>query len=123
MRNKRPRVLIVEDEPLVMVDLEDSLTGLGYSVVHKARDLVEGLILAQELDVDVAVLDVNLAGLTSSKIADVLDERGVPFLLVTGYSSGSIPSRLRKISRVSKPFENATLGLALENLLGAQAPP
>jgi CheY-like chemotaxis protein len=88
-----------------------------------ARNLVDGLILAQELDLDVAVLDVNLAGLTSTKIADLLDEKGVPFLLVTGYTTSGIPERLRNSLRVGKPFENAELGQALQELLGAKAPP
>ncbi|HUR44394.1 MAG TPA: response regulator [Candidatus Saccharimonadales bacterium] len=122
MEVRRPRVLIVEDEPLVVVDLEDSLTDLGYRVVEKARNLVDGLIFAQELDLDVAVLEVNLAGLTSTKIAELLDEKGVPFLLVTGYTTSGIPERLRNSLRVGKPFENAELGQALQELLGAKAP-
>ena len=122
MRDKtQPRVLIVEDEPLILVDLELALSDLGYRVVAKAQDLVDGLILAEKSDVDIAVLDVNLAGLSSSKIADVLLERGVPFLFVTGYTSRGIAPHLRKTLRVAKPFETATLGQALEDLLGTKA--
>ncbi len=122
MDEKRPRVLIVEDQPLVLADLEDCLTELGYRVINTAQNLVDGLILAQALDLDVAVLDVNLAGLTSSKIADLLDKKGIPFLLVTGYTTAGIPERLRNALRVEKPFENATLGHALQDLLGDTAP-
>ncbi len=118
----RPRALIVEDEPLVLLDLEDTLTDLGYSVVDKARDLVTGLILARDLELDVAVLDVNLAGLSSAKIADLLNERGVPFLLVSGYTEAGIPERHRNSVRIAKPYEAATLRRALGNLLGAKAP-
>ena len=122
MEEKRPRVLIVEDEPLVAVDLESTLTDLGYRVVSKALNLVDGLILAEELDLDAAVLDINLAGLTSSRIADVLDRRGVPFLLVTGYTGAGIPVRLRNSLRIGKPFEESELRHALQDLLGAKAP-
>ncbi|MBC8036519.1 MAG: response regulator [Rhizobiales bacterium] len=114
----RPRVLIVEDEPLVLLELEDTLTELGYRVVDSARDLVTGLILAAELDFDVAVLDVNLAGLSSAKIADLLRENGVPFLLITGYTAAGIPERLRSALRVPKPCESSTLSRALGDLLG-----
>lgn len=119
---ERPRALIVEDEPLVLLDLEDTLTQLGYDVVDKARDLVQGLILAQDRDLDVAVLDVNLAGLSSAKIADILLERGVPFLLISGYTEAGIPERHRNSLRIAKPYESATLRRALRNLLGEKAP-
>ncbi len=122
MEERRPRVLIVEDEAMVLVDLEDCLTDLGYRVISKARNLVDGLILAQELDLDVAVLDVNLGGLYCSRIADLLDEKGIPFLLVTGYTAAGIPERLRYALRVEKPFENAVIGHALQDLLGEKAP-
>jgi len=118
----RPRALIVEDEPLVLLDLEDTLTDLGYVVVDKARDLVRGLILAAELEIDVAVLDVNLAGLSSAKIADLLLERGIPFLLISGYTEAGIPERHRNSLRIAKPYESATLRRALQRLLGAKAP-
>ena len=119
---ERPRALIVEDEPLVLLDLEDTLTQLGYDVVDKARDLVQGLILARESAIDVAVLDVNLAGLSSAKIADLLQERGVPFLLISGYTEAGIPERHRNRLRLAKPYESATLRRALRGLLGAKAP-
>ncbi len=119
---ERPRALIVEDEPLVLLDLEDTLTDLGYQVVDKARDLVNGLILAGKLELDVAVLDVNLAGLSSGKIADLLQERGVPFLLISGYTEAGIPERHRDSLRIAKPYESATLRRALSNLLGEKAP-
>lgn len=106
---KRPRVLIVEDEPLVLIELEYTLTDLGYSVVKKAQDLATGLLLAQVPDVDVALLDVNLAGNTSAPIADLLQEKGVPFVLVSGYSEQGIPERLRNNPRITKPFEIDTL--------------
>jgi CheY-like chemotaxis protein len=119
---RRPRALIVEDEPLVLLDLEETLTQLGYLVVDKARDLVKGLILARELDIDVAILDVNLAGLSSGKIADLLQERGVPFLLISGYTEAGIPERHRNSLRIAKPYESVTLRRALHSLLGEKAP-
>lgn len=119
---ERPRAFIVEDEPLVLLDLEDTLTQLGYEVTHKARDLVQGLILARERDFEVAVLDVNLAGLSSAKIADILQERGVPFLLISGYTEAGIPERHRNSLRLAKPYESVTLRRALRGLLGERAP-
>ena len=105
---KRPRVLIVEDEPLVLMELEYTLTDLGYSVV-KAQDLVTALILAQKSEVDVAILDVSLGGVTSEKIADLLQKKGVPFVLVSGYTDEGIPERHRNRLRVAKPFETPVL--------------
>jgi DNA-binding response OmpR family regulator len=117
MFEDRPGVFIVEDEPLVLADLEDTLTDLGYRVAHKARNLVDGLILAQQRDIQVAILDVNLSGLSSARIADTLDERNIPFLLVTGYGPGNVPHRLKDVLCLAKPVENAALGKALDDLL------
>jgi CheY-like chemotaxis protein len=119
---RRPRALIVEDEPLVLLDLEETLEQLGYLVAGKARDLVNGLILARELDLEVAVLDVNLAGLNSAKIADLLQERSIPFLLISGYTEAGIPERHRNSLRLAKPYESVTLRKALNRLLGEKAP-
>ena len=118
---EKPRALIVEDELLVLLDLEDTLTDLGYVVVAKAPDIEQGLVLAREVELDVAVLDLNLAGTSSAPIADVLSERGVPFVLASGYTEMGIPERHRGCLRIAKPYETATLGRLLRSALGVKA--
>lgn len=122
MDQNRPRALIVEDEPLVLMDLEHTLVDLGYLVVGKASDLSRGLEMAKEQEIDVAVLDVNLSGSNSSPIADELHRRGIPFVFASGYTAAGIPERHRESPRVDKPYENTALSRALKQVLGPKAP-
>ena len=119
---QKPRALIVEDELLLLMDLEYTLTDLGYQIAGKATNLGRGQALARDLDLDVAVLDVNLSGLNSAAIADELSARGVPFLFASGYTESSIPERYRACIRIAKPYETATLQRALQQVLGSKAP-
>lgn len=118
-----PRALIVEDELLVLMDLEDKLADMGYLVVGKAANLERGRVLARELDLDVAVIDVNLSGANSAAIADELNARGVPFVFATGYTKSGIPERYRERVSIAKPYETASLRRALELVLSAKPPP
>ena len=99
-----PRILVVEDEAMVSMMLEDMLADLGCRVVGPAASLNSGLKLAQDAEVDAAVLDVNLAGEKAFPIADVLAARGVPFVYATGYGRAGL--REDDLSRpvVQKPY-------------------
>ena len=121
-KGKPSQALIVEDEPLVLMDLEDRLTAMGYRVVGKATNLDRGCALARDLDIDFAVLDVNLAGANSAAIADELCSRGVPFIFVTGYTKSGIAERYRNCVSVAKPYETTALQQALQHVLGTKQP-
>jgi CheY-like chemotaxis protein len=114
----RLRVLIVEDEMLVAMNIEDMLLDLGHEVAGIASRLGPGLALAGEAEIDAAVLDVNLAGEQSFPVADVLEARGVPFLFATGYGLQGIDERYRGRTVLQKPFRTADLGAALRGLAG-----
>lgn len=123
VQGARPRVLIVEDEPLVLMDLEAQLIDLGCDVAGKAYDQQTGLACARQLDVDLALLDVNLGGADSSKIADALAIRGIPFMFVSGYSEQGIPDQYRGCVRLTKPYTPHSLGIALRRVLAAGKQP
>jgi PAS domain S-box-containing protein len=104
------KVLIVEDEPLIALDLKDELERAGFAVVGPAFKLSEGLELASEASVDVALLDVNLGKETSAGVAERLRHRRIPFLFTTGYSDQLlIPADLQDVPRLSKPYQFSTL--------------
>jgi DNA-binding response OmpR family regulator len=111
-------VLIVEDEMLVAMNIEDMLLELGHEVAGIASRLAPGLALARDAAIDAAVLDVNLAGEPSFPIADLLEERGVPFLFATGYGVQGIDERYRGRTVLQKPFRLADLGTALKTVFG-----
>lgn len=110
------RVLIVEDAALLAMELETGLTEAGAEVVGPAYELEEALaLLAQPLDA--AVLDANLNGLSVSPVADILAERGVPFVFATGYGdAGGAPSGF-DAPVIRKPYDVTQVTAAVADLL------
>ncbi|HEX4739461.1 MAG TPA: response regulator [Allosphingosinicella sp.] len=118
MAERRLRVLIVEDEMLVAMNIEDMLLELGHEVAGIAGRLEPALALARDGAFDIAMLDVNLAGDRSFPVADLLIERGIPFLFATGYGPGGIADKYRGRPVLQKPFRAADLAAAVEALAG-----
>jgi CheY-like chemotaxis protein len=110
------RILIVEDEMLVAMNIEDMLLDLGHEVAGLASRLAGAVSLAKEATLDAAMLDVNLAGEASFPVADVLVERGIPFLFATGYGINGIEERYRDRPVLQKPFRASELAAALDAL-------
>ena len=116
MAERRLRVLIVEDEMLVAMNIEDMLLERGHEVAGIAGRLEPALALARDGAFDVAMLDVNLAGDRSFPVADLLIARGIPFLFATGYGLGGIDDKYRDRPVLQKPFRAAELAAAVEAL-------
>lgn len=111
------RVLLVEDESLVLMLVEDMLLGLGAASVETAMDLDEGTVMARDLPLDLAVLDVNLAGQKSYPIAAVLAERGIPFLFATGYGGTGLEEPWSATPTLAKPFGTRALQQVIDKVL------
>jgi len=110
------RVLIVEDEMTIAFMIEDMLTDFGYEVVETAMRLPEALVAAETLDLDFAILDVNLDGLRSFPVADLLAARGIPFAFSTGYGRLGIDGVHRDRPVLVKPFLPAALEATIAEL-------
>jgi CheY-like chemotaxis protein len=98
------RILIVEDEMLVAMMIEDMVAELGHTVVGVASRLKEGLQMAEEKDIDFAILDVSLNGERSLPIAEALDAKGIPYVFATGYGARGVDSPRRQAPTLAKPF-------------------
>ena len=98
------RILIVEDEYYLAADLAEALTSRGAEIVGPVGTLEEAEKALDTEKIDRAVLDVNLRGRMSYPIADRLDAAGIPYVIATGYSAGSLPEGLRGKPRIEKPF-------------------
>jgi CheY-like chemotaxis protein len=107
------RALVVEDEALVSMMVEEFLDELGYKVVATAASLDEAIAKAGSAGIDVAILDVNLAGEMSYPVAEILLSRGIPFIFATGYGIEGRPAGLEDAPLISKPFRLEQLGSAL----------
>ena len=111
------RILVIEDEPLVAMDVESSLTAAGCEVVGPAATLERAKRLIEESDCDAALLDVNLAGQPVDELATLLARKNRPFAFVTGYGRDALPSGFRGVVVLGKPFGADQLLATVEVLL------
>lgn len=98
------RILIVEDEYILADELQTELGDADAIVLGPVGNLEEALdLIRSEIRIDGAILHVNLRGQAAFPAADLLTERGVPFVFTTGYDQSAIPSRFEHICRCEKP--------------------
>lgn len=109
------RILIVEDEFLLAMELESLLARRGCMVLGPASSVRQALAVIDGEQPDVALLDVNLRGERATPVAAALQARGVPFVLITGYSDAQLSEpELRDAPRVDKPVSCRALTRAVE---------
>jgi CheY-like chemotaxis protein len=114
------RVLVVEDEMLVLMDAEDMLTDLGCEQIVTAATVDQALALIDTQTFDVAMVDMNLNGVQTDAVADALVARGVPFVFATGYVSydeGAEGGDYKDRPLLKKPFHLQEMSKILTCLL------
>jgi PAS domain S-box-containing protein len=99
------RVMIVEDEALVAMVLSHELTELGFTVVGTYSRLADATAAARTNDFDVAILDINLGGEMVYPVAEVLLDRSIPFVFITGYASEGIEAQYTNVPVLQKPVD------------------
>lgn len=114
---KGRRILIIEDEALLAMDLRFLLEESGCEVVAEIPTLAKALEAVESLDFDAATLDLNLHGKLSQPVAAALAARGVPFVVITGYSQLMDSFDLRDAPVVGKPIDPAELLAKLNAVL------
>ncbi len=110
---KTKRILIVEDEFLVAMLLEDLLTEMGHKVVECITRVDEAVKYANQADVDFAILDINLGGVKSFPVAEILRRRGIPFVFASGYGSDGLTNAFEDELVLQKPYEPHELKRAI----------
>ncbi len=103
------RVLLVEDEALIAMMIQESLTEFGFHVIGPVCTVPEAEAVAKDSQLDAAVLDINLGDGLVYSVAEILAARGVPFVFVTGYDAESVDSRFTGIPVLQKPIEREML--------------
>ena len=113
------RVLVVEDELLVALLLEDTLSDAGCVIVGPYARVREALAAAKGEVIDAALLDVNVADEKVFPVAYALEERGIPFLFVTGYGEVALPRDRPDWEACAKPFRPEQLAAQLARKVNA----
>ena len=114
------RILIVEDEMLVAMELECTLQDLGHEVAGIAADL-SGAEVYFDHEIDLALVDLNLRdGLTGPQIGERLGARGVTVLFVTANPKSVGEGVAGAIGVISKPTDARMVGLAVDYALGVR---
>jgi response regulator NasT len=107
------RILVAEDETIIRLDLRALLEQAGYDVCGEARDGVEAIELARELEPDLAVMDVKMPRLDGIEAARrILEERPIPIVIVTAYGQDEVVSRAVEagvFGYLVKPFREQDL--------------
>ena len=111
------RVLLIEDEPLVALDLSYELEDVGAEVVAVARTLRDALVAAEQQSIDLALLDGNLGGEKVDGVAAILTRRGIPFCFVSGYGPEHLPAEFQTVPVVQKPVDPQKLRHVLQQII------
>lgn len=114
------RVLLVEDDVLGSMLLEDMLAAFGCKIVGPADRVPRGQALAASAEIDLALLDVNIAGFDVYPVAKQLAARGIPFAFVTGYQTGYPRLEYQERPTVQKPINRAELEQVMRTALAAR---
>jgi light-regulated signal transduction histidine kinase (bacteriophytochrome)/CheY-like chemotaxis protein len=116
------KVLMVEDQLLIAMDVETMLTQEGAASVETASSVKEALVALTMMRPDVAILDVNLGNGSSVPVAQALRERGIPFVFATGYGETSlIPASMDDVPIVRKPYDLASLVAAMTTAMAKKS--
>ncbi len=110
-------VFLVEDEVMIRMMVADMLEELGYSIAAESGEIGDALKLAQSVEFDLAILDVNVNGKVISPVADLIASRNRPFMFATGYGASGLPAEYRDRPALQKPFQIETLGRAIDQAL------
>ena len=118
------RILVVEDEGLILLTISDALAALGCEVAAAESRADRAVAALGTIAIDAALLDVNLGrGETSYPVADALAARGIPFAFLTGYGSGSLAPEHEGRPVLAKPIDDRGLAAMLTRLLAPERPP
>jgi PAS domain S-box-containing protein len=114
------RILLVEDEPLIAMEMESELIALGIEVVGPATHVASAQRMIAEDSFDAALIDANLNGKSAEEIAAALARKRVPFAFATGYGREALPERFRDAAMLAKPFDPERLEAIVCDLLAGR---
>jgi DNA-binding NtrC family response regulator len=110
-------VLIVEDDPIIALDLEDRILGFGVKTVRSAGSVTRALEMIADHAPDFALLDVSLFREKSFAIAERLEAMRIPFAFVTGHGTEvRLPPAFARRPTLPKPCSTAALQVLMKEI-------
>jgi len=110
----RKSLLVVEDNFLIAAELATALLRHGYEIVGTATTMETATDLVSRARYDAVLLDVDLGGAATTAIAEALNGRGVPFVVVTGSGREKLPPAFQAAPYIPKPYSVRILVDALD---------
>jgi CheY-like chemotaxis protein len=117
-----PRILVLDDEPLISMMLQDWLSELACETIGPAGSVQGALVLIEDTPPDAAILDLSLGDERSYAVATALRARRIPFAFATGYGDKSVIAAFKDEMILSKPFDFNAIKNVLATLLGSACP-
>jgi DNA-binding NtrC family response regulator len=114
-------VLIVEDDPIIALDFEDTILGFGVKTVRTAGNVATALDMIADRVPEFALLDVGLVREQSFEIAERLAGLDIPFAFATGYGADRVPPEFADRPRLPKPCSSEALLNVLRTRSGGGA--
>jgi len=109
-------VLVVEDDPIIALDFEDTILRFGVKTVRTAANVARALQLIEERLPDFALLDISLMREKSFAVAERLEALGIPFAFISGYGpDAGLPAALAQKPRLPKPCTEDAMRAVLRN--------
>ena len=118
-RPDQPRVLVLEDEWLIAEQIEVALSGAGFHVLGPVGRIDAAMTLLGREGVDVGVLDINVHGQRTFRVAERMADRSIPFVFLSGYSSVELPPAFTNRPLMQKPLDSAALVRCVGSLVSS----
>ena len=116
-------VLIVEDDPIIALDFEDTVLRFGVKTrSHRGQRVTRALQLIEERAPDFALLDIGLVREKSFAVAERLEALGIPFAFISGYGTdAALPARFAQKPRLPKPCTADVMQAMLRSAVASRA--
>ena len=115
------RILVVEDEVLIAMEIATALEAEGFEVVGPCHTVSQVLDVLRQPDCcDAVTLDANLHNESAQPVARALLQLEKPFIVVSGYNANQLPDALAAAPHVAKPMRTEELISGLRSLLAAR---
>ena len=112
------RILLVEDSPAIALAVSELLDELGYFVVGPTGCMATALELAEREHLSAAIVDLNIRGTKAYSVLRILDRRGIPYIVASGYADWAMPCEFAGRPRLTKPFSERMLEEMVVSLVG-----